>query len=71
MVFTKRATRKLISTWPQRLAISGFFAFIVWTFTEENLMIFFSVVLVLHALLTYFSARIREPKQRFNEELKY
>lgn len=71
MLLTKRATRKLISTWPQRLALSGLTAFIVWSFAEENLYLFALVWLVVHLVLTVMNSRIPEVKTNFNEEMRY
>ena len=71
MHLTKRATRKLISTWPQRLALSGTIAFIVWSVAEENLILFGSVMLVTHLILSVLNARIPEVKTNFNEEMRY
>lgn len=68
MPLTKRATRKLISTWPQRLALS---AFIVWSVAEENLYLFALVWLVVHLVLTVMNSRIPEVKTNFNEEMRY
>ena len=71
MILSKRATRRLLSTWPQRLAISGIMGFIVWSLMDEELLIFLSITLIAHALLTFYSSKIKEEKPRFNEELKY
>lgn len=71
MIISKRAARKFLSTWPQRLAISGLIAFIIWNFTDENLIVFSSVVLFLHFTLSMVHSRIREPKPTINEEYRY
>ena len=71
MPLTKRTTRKLISTWPQRLALSGMTAFTVWSVTEENLFLFASVWLVVHLALSLMNSRIPEVKTNFNEEMRY
>ncbi|MFZ7115621.1 MAG: hypothetical protein ACO1G9_09610 [Bacteroidota bacterium] len=71
MPLTKRAAKKLISTWPQRLALSGMTAFIVWSVTEEDLLLFASVWLVSHLILTLLNSRIPEVKTNFNEEMRY
>ena len=68
---TKRATRKLISTWPQRLALSGVVAFIVWSIANENLLLFGSVWLLTLSVLTLMHNRIPEVKTNFNEEMRY
>lgn len=71
MHFSKRITRKLISTWPQRLAISGVIGFIVWNFSGENLFTFISVMLVSQLVLSLLNSRIPEVGKSYNEEMKY
>ena len=71
MPFTKRTAKKLICTWPQRLALSGMIAFIVWSVTEENLLVFASVWLVSHLILALLNSRLPEARTNFNEEMRY
>lgn len=70
MSLTKRATRKLINTWPQRLAISGVVGFIVWNLTGENLFAFISVILISHCILSVVNNRMPGTQKGFNEEMK-
>ena len=71
MSLKNRTAKKLISTWPQRLVLSGVIAFIVWSLTEENLIIFLASWVVAHLLLSLLNARIPEVKTNFNEEMRY
>jgi hypothetical protein len=71
MSLKNRTTKKLISTWQQRLALSGVIAFIVWSLTEENLIIFLASWVAAHLLLSLLNARIPEVKTNFNEEMRY
>ena len=71
MHFSKRITRKLISTWPQRLALSGVIGFIVWNFSGQNLFTFISVMLVSQLVLSLLNSRIPEVGKSYNEEMKY
>ncbi len=71
MSLTKRATRKLINTWPQRLAISGVLGFIVWNLTGQNLFAFISVILISHFILSVVNSRMPGSQKGFNEEMKY
>lgn len=71
MSFSKRIARKAISTWPQRLAISVAIAFIVWNFSNENLFVFVSVMLISQLVLSILNSRIPIARNNFNEEMRY
>ena len=71
MSIKNRTAKKLISTWPQRLALSGVIAFIVWNIAEENLVIFLTSWIVAHLILSMWNAKIPDVKTNFNEEMRY
>jgi len=71
MTLKNRAAKRLINTWPQRLALSGVVAFIAWSLTGENLLVFFTAWLIGHLLLSFFNSRMPEVKANFNEEMRY
>jgi hypothetical protein len=71
MPLKNRVAKKLLSTWPQRLALSGVAAFIAWSLTGENLLVFLSAWLVVHLILTIMNSRIPDVKANFNEEMRY
>lgn len=70
MPLTKTA-QKLISTWPQRLALSGAFAFIIWSIMQESILIFATVTLIVHLVLTLMYSRVSKQKEGYNEEMRY